>query len=112
MAQRDGFAWGRGENDIFTFDSVKKVSGTGGCTSAPRDAYFPVLDAALEAFLAAPSRPAFLTFAAGPSAWSNDTAFLDTLKGKLTAFEKAIKQPKWRLGGALSQPPTCRLSRA
>lgn len=94
MARRDHFAWGSAEIDLFTFDSVKRVTGTGGCTTAPRDAYFPVLDALLAGFLAAPSRPAFLNFTAGPSAWSADAAFHQQLRERLLAFETAIKQPK------------------
>ncbi len=94
MAQRDHFAWGSAEIDIFTFDSVTKATTTGGCTTNARDAYFPALDAALQAFLNAPSRPAILNFANGPSAWSNDVTFLDELKGKLNTFSAAIKTPK------------------
>jgi hypothetical protein len=94
MARRDGFRWGSAEIDVFTFDSVTRITGAGGCTTPPRDAYFPVLDALLQGFLDAPSRPAFLNFTAGPAAWSGDAAFHQQLRTRLAAFEAAIKQPK------------------
>jgi hypothetical protein len=94
MAQRDGFRWGSAELDLFTFDSVTHIKGLGTCTTPPRDAYFPVLDALFQGFLDAPTRPAFLVFAQGPSAWHADAAFHDQLRQKLNTFAAAIKQPK------------------
>jgi hypothetical protein len=94
MAQRDGFRWGSAELDLFSFDSVHSVTGLGGCTRAPREAYFPVLDALLQGFLDAPTRPAFLVFSKGPSAWVGDAAFHEEFRQKLNAFSAAIKQPK------------------
>lgn len=91
MAQRDHFGWGSAELDLFTFDSLSSVTGTGGCTTPPRQAYFPVLDALLQGFLDAPSRPAFLNFTQGPGAWAGDAAFQAELRGKLTGFSGAIK---------------------